>query len=257
MESYRQPIDIRFEIRVNATHAGWARQEYDRIFQVRGSELRHRDSFYRWILKQLQPSRGSQLLDIACGEGVLVRLAAQHYALHAVGTDISIAGLKIAAEDGSPRLAASSAELLPFAENSFDYVTCIGSLEHFHDPLAGVAEMARVLKPGGIACILVPNTYSLFNNIYNAFKYGRSTIDSQPLQRYAARLEWELLLHDGGLDVVRYFKWDREWPSSLSDTFWMLRHWREAIKALAAPFVPLNLAHHIGFLCRPSKGVLL
>ena len=246
------PVDIRFEIRLNATDASWTREAYDRIYT--GEGIRQLDSFYRWILRLLRPVAGRKLLDIACGEGVLPRFARELYGLEAYGTDLSIAALRIADREGAGPVAVTGGESLPFADASFDYVTCIGSLEHFLDVPASIAEMARVLRPDGTACILVPNTYSILGNVYKALKTGMSTVDRQPLQRYAARAEWAMLLEAYGLQVFHTVKYERERPDSLADCWWYACHPRALIKLALTPCIPLNWANHFAYLCRPAQG---
>lgn len=245
------PIDIRFEIRLNATSPAWTRAAYDQIYGREG--IRQLDSFYRWVLRVLGPAAGRTLLDMACGEGTLQLMARTLYGLDVYGTDLSIAALRTAQREGAGPTAVCTSETLPFADDSFDYVTCIGSLEHFLDTRASVREMARVLRPNGSACILVPNTYSIIGNVYTALKTGMSTIDRQPLQRYAARGEWAMLLEQNGLRVERTFKYEREPPDSLADGLWYLRHPRACVRLALMPLIPTNWANHIGYICRPSK----
>lgn len=216
--------------------------------------IRLLDSFYRWILRQVQPVAGRRLLDVACGEGVLLRFAQQIYHLDGYGVDLSATAVRIAQEEGRRLACVASGEGLPFASGSFDYVTCIGSLEHFLDMRAGVAEIARVLHPAGVACILVPNTYSILGNVYQAWKTGVSTIDPQPLQRYAARNEWAMLLEQSGLRVLRTVKYEREPPDSLADGWWYLTHPRPLVRLLLTPWIPLNLASCFVYICQPATG---
>lgn len=244
------PVDIRFEIRLNADHPDWTRRAYDQIYSEDG--IRQIDSFYRWLLRLIWPLPGRRLLDVACGEGMLPHFARQLYGVEAYGIDLSLAATRIAADQGSGAFTVAGGEHLPFADASFDYVTCIGSLEHFLDMRAGITEMARVLRPDGTACILLPNTYSIIGNVYAALKTGMSTVDSQPLQRYAARAEWAMLLEAYGLAVVRTVKYEREPPDSLADCWWYLRHPRALIRLALTPFIPLNLASCFVYLCRPA-----
>jgi SAM-dependent methyltransferase len=51
---------------------------------------------------------------------------------------------------------------LPFSDNSFDAIYSMGTIEHFNETEQAVAEMARVLKPGGRAIIGVPNRHDPF-----------------------------------------------------------------------------------------------
>ena len=90
------PVDIRFEIRLNADSPRWTREEYDRIYSTRG--IRQLDSFYKWILDQIRPRPGARLLDVACGEGTLSHFAEARYGVRALGSDLSVSALQIAAE---------------------------------------------------------------------------------------------------------------------------------------------------------------
>lgn len=252
MLSAELPVDIRFEIRLNAAYPDWTRRAYDQIYSEDG--IRHLDSFYRWVLRLLHPVPGRTLLDVACGEGVLARFAHQDYGLQTYNTDLSLAAGRIALAEGNGDFAVASGESLPFADASFDYVTCIGSLEHFLDMRAGIVEMARVLRPTGTACILVPNTYSIIGNVYTALKTGMSTVDLQPLQRYAARAEWAMLFEAYGLKIMHTFKYEREPPDSLADCGWYLHHPRALVRLALTPFIPINLANSIVYLCQPSAG---
>lgn len=180
--------------------------------------------------------------------------AHQIYGLDTYGVDLSQAALRIAQAEGDSATCVGSGEALPFRTASFDYVTCIGSLEHFLDMRTGVAEIARVLRHEGTACILLPNTYSILGNVYQAWKTGVSVIDPQPLQRYAARNEWAMLLEAGGLRVLRTIKYEREPPDSLADGWWYCTHPRALIRLMLTPWIPLNLASCFVYICQPATG---
>lgn len=251
-------LDIRFEIRLSQEGTGWTRDSYEAIYQSEG--IRQLDSFYRWLLRLINPTPGRRLLDVATGEGVLPNFARRLYGLEAIGSDLSVEAARIGRREGGAEFCVSGGERLPFGDASFDYVTCIGSLEHFLDMRAGAREMARVLRPDGIALILLPNSYGLFSNIYSALKTGMSAIDNQPLQRYAARAEWAMLLESCGLRVEQTFKYDREPPDSLADLLWYLRHPRPLVRLALSPLVPLNWASCFVYRCgraaNPPRGLV-
>jgi SAM-dependent methyltransferase len=226
---------------------GWSKEAYEAIY--RGVGIRQLDSFYRWILHLLRAKPGRRFLDVACGEGSLSRLAALA-GLEAHGVDISEAAIRIAAREAQTASVVADGERLPYADASFDYVTSIGSLEHYLHPLQGVREMARVLTPDGLALVLVPNTFGLLHNVWTAFRTGWPVDDGQPIQRYATRRQWEALLEEGGLVAERTVKYEQEWPISLPDLRWYLGHPKALIRLLLAPFIPLNLANHFAYLCR-------
>ncbi len=236
------------EIRCVEEQVG-TRRAYDSIYS--GPGIRHLDSLYRWILRLLRPLPGKRLLDVACGMGVLPRMAAE-MGLEAHGCDLSEQAIRLGTRS-TARLLVANGERMPYADGVFDYVTNIGSLEHYEDPAAGVQEMARVLAPSGWACVLLPNTFSLLGNVLFAWHTGRTADDGQPIQRYAARYEWQDLLEANGLIVVRTAKYERELPTSLADGIWYLRHPKALAHLLLTPLLPLNLANSFVFLCRPHR----
>jgi len=231
---------------------GWSKGAYDSIYSEVG--IRQLDSFYRWILRLLRAQPGRRLLDVACGEGSLPRLAAL-MGLEAHGLDLSEVAIRIAVGEASAALAVADGERLPYADASFNYVTSIGSLEHYLHPLQGVKEMARVLAPDGLALVLLPNTFSLLGNVWTAFCTGWPVDDGQPIQRYATRCQWQALLEEGGLVVERTAKYEREWPTSLADFRWYLSQPKALIRLLLTPFIPLNLASCFIYLCRRAKDI--
>ena len=108
-------------------------------------------------------SPGMRVLDIACGTGEpAISLATQMDGSgEMIGVDISEAPLQIAAERAAQRgltnarFQKADAHHLPFPENSFDAITSRLGVMFFSDVPRALAEMHRVLKPGGTAVLLV------------------------------------------------------------------------------------------------------
>ena len=100
-----------------------------------------------------------QILDVACGTGIVARTAAQRVgADHVTGVDLNEAMLSVArrvAPDITWRL--GDAVALPFEDGSFDAVLCQMALMFFPDRVAALREMARVAVPGGTVALLVPS----------------------------------------------------------------------------------------------------
>ncbi|MEX2273853.1 MAG: class I SAM-dependent methyltransferase [Vicinamibacterales bacterium] len=83
----------------------------------------------------------------------------------AYGVDISEPTLRqarAAFDAGTLRSAVSDVRALPFRDASVDAIYSMGTIEHFDETQQAVAEMARVLKPGGRAIIGVPNRHDPF-----------------------------------------------------------------------------------------------
>lgn len=242
-------IEIRHDRMHNASDT---REAYDQIYTNRG--LSHRDSFYLWLLSLLDPQPGKRLLDISCGEGRLVALA-QQQGLLAFGLDFSVVavhkGLLGSPDSG---FVVGDGERIPFPPRSFDYVTHIGSLEHYMDPHLGAAEIGRVLKQGGRACILLPNTFGLLGIRY-VWKHGEVFDDGQPLQRYATRRTWQNLLESGGLCVNRVVGYSGvNFPRTSTDVRWLLARPKKIVRLALLSLVPINLANHFVFICSKHAG---
>ena len=95
---------------------------------------------------------GERVLDVACGTGVVTRLAADNAGPeNVVGLDVNPAMLAVArnASSGSPiQWHEGSAEAMPFDGASFDVVLCQLGLQFMKDKTAALREMKRVLSPG-------------------------------------------------------------------------------------------------------------
>ena len=90
------------------------------------------------------------VLDVGCGEGQISRLAAYVGASRVVGIDPTWAQLSVARQrGGQPRYSRAVADALPFAARSFDVVVACLVFEHIDAVDEALAEVGRVLKPGG------------------------------------------------------------------------------------------------------------
>ena len=70
---------------------------------------------------------------------------------------------------------------MPFADDSFDCVTCGWVLEHLPDPKPGLADVARVLKPGGSALILATEdtlTGAVVSRTWKCRTYNRKELEA-------------------------------------------------------------------------------
>ena len=111
-------------------------------------------------LAEVRP--GTHVLDVACGTGVVTRLAAERVGTsgRVVGLDINVAMLSVAR--GLPPVGGASVEWLeasalemPLPDAAFDVVLCQHGLQQFPDRLAALREMRRVLIPAGRLALCV------------------------------------------------------------------------------------------------------
>ena len=120
---------------------------YDRVGAVLsfGQDPRWR----RFLVSRL-PDGGGRVLDVATGTGLVAeRLLARGFTV--TGLDQSAEMLARAHErlDGRAELVEASAESLPFPDATFDHLTFTYLLRYVDDPAATLAELARVVRPGG------------------------------------------------------------------------------------------------------------
>jgi demethylmenaquinone methyltransferase/2-methoxy-6-polyprenyl-1,4-benzoquinol methylase len=164
------------------------------------------------------PSAGGKVLDIACGSGKLsgdlARLAGPRGEV--VGLDFSRPMLQLARKE-NPRLGFLQGDALdlPFEDGRFDATTIAFGLRNLSDPVRGLAEMIRVLRPGGTAVVLefvrppagpVGSAYRLYlrrmlpliggrvSGDVTAYRYLSQTVDSYrtpaELRAMAAMAGW-------------------------------------------------------------------
>jgi demethylmenaquinone methyltransferase/2-methoxy-6-polyprenyl-1,4-benzoquinol methylase len=113
-------------------------------------------------------TEGERCLDLAAGTGVSTEELARSGA-QVVGADLSLGMLRVGhkVRPAVPLLAAD-ALALPFADATFDAVTISFGLRNFVDPVAGLAELARVTRPGGrlVVCEFSAPTNAAFRRLY-------------------------------------------------------------------------------------------
>jgi ubiquinone/menaquinone biosynthesis C-methylase UbiE len=124
------------------------------------------DRFY-----EFSSSRGKTVLDVGCGNGWVLSHFARHGAV-TVGVDITEAGVELCRTRFKNQklkgdFVVGNAEALPFPDNSFDVVSCMGVVHHTSNPQKAVSELFRVLKPGGRLLFMIYHR----NSVLYRFKF--------------------------------------------------------------------------------------
>jgi ubiquinone/menaquinone biosynthesis C-methylase UbiE len=129
------------------------------------------------LIDQVAPQPGDRALDVACGTGVVARLAAERVGLSGQVAALDLNPGMLAVARALPAVTGAkidwwegSALALPFPEATFDVVLCQLGLQFFPDRPTALQEMRRVLKDGGRAGLSVygpiehnPATFALVN----------------------------------------------------------------------------------------------
>ena len=126
-------------------------------FEERYASWQHRtrwDATLTWRIRTLlDPQPGETLIDVGCGAGHLC-IALGQRGIQCIGVDSSPAGCRVLEErDGSAVLGDMHA--LPHPDAAFDLAACSHVLEYTLEPVGFLAEVRRVLRPGGRAYVLV------------------------------------------------------------------------------------------------------
>jgi len=116
---------------------------------------RHTERTALALLEHVSLPPQPRCLEIGCGQGVVTRLLAERYGARVVASDydpaqVSLARERLAGLDGPVEFRVVDARAMPFDDAEFDAVFSFGVLHHIPGGWReAVAEIARVLKPGG------------------------------------------------------------------------------------------------------------
>ncbi len=130
------------------THAGWWIDGF-----TDGADPEYEEQILPMAAAELAGAR--RVLDVGCGDGQVSRLASRLGCDTVVGVDPTWNQVKVAAQRGGASFARAGAARLPFADASFDAVVACLVFEHIRDVDDAIAEVARVLTPGGRFCFFL------------------------------------------------------------------------------------------------------
>lgn len=145
------------QLHFGRTYGGSAPENYERYF-VPAIGAPVADD----LIKIAALRDNERVLDVACGTGVVTRLAAKSISASGfvAGLDVNPGMLEVARKATSPEIAIewheASAEEMPFQDGAFDVVLCQMGLQFMPNRPAVVNEMRRVLSPGGRIIINIP-----------------------------------------------------------------------------------------------------
>ncbi len=164
---------------------------------------------YVQTLPSLNLEPGALVLDLGCGAGAYSRVLGES-GYRVVGVDYAA---KVAAKarkrttSKQVDFASGDATCLPFADNFFDHVVCIGLFQALHKHREAISEILRVLKPGGVLCLMTLNRRYLKAALDR--RLGREEVimvDGQPqarLNTYDPKVFQEELAEAGFTDLNR------------------------------------------------------
>jgi SAM-dependent methyltransferase len=195
---------------------------YNQHYAAKGVQSMRPAAAYPVFLDLLGATAGSRLLDVSCGAGSLLA-AAHERGVDAVGIDLSDEAVRLAKRVApTSDVTVGAGEALPFHDGTFDYVSCLGSLEHFLDMGQGLEEMKRVAKHTARFCIMVPNQDFIGWKVMGHQGTAQQDINEHLLPLSA----WRRLFERHGLSIVR-----------VTPDRWHAVRWRTGDQTAAARFV--------------------
>lgn len=223
-----------------------AKNFYDDTYYSSATSDVHVSNHLRRLAEKVDIKSGIEILDVACGTGSWLK-AANARGVKPFGIDISEKAIEICREvmtDGN--FICGGAESLPFEDKKFDFVSCLGALEHFPNISQSLEEMVRVGKDDARFLLLVPNSdfltarLGLYSGTYQTeVKEEAHTIE-----------EWEQLFGNAGLKV------DKKWKDLHVLSWGWVNQARtrdipfRAFQALLLWIWPLRWQYQVYFLCR-------
>jgi ubiquinone biosynthesis O-methyltransferase len=182
--------------------------------RVHGKESLSETLLQQWHVDALSLAgdpKGRDVLEVGCGAGDFsIHLA--RAGANVIGTDFSpkaveLAAAKAVAQNSAARFRVADAQQLPFADATFDLILSCECLEHVPDPGRALAEMFRVLRPGG-RLVLTTENYSNGMLIYWLMAWmQRKPFNSgagvQPVEHFFLYWNVRKMMRRAGFEVSR------------------------------------------------------
>jgi ubiquinone/menaquinone biosynthesis C-methylase UbiE len=226
------------------------KQFYEQVYK--SGDIRDNIRQYRRIFSLIKLYPDMRLLDIGCGCGYL-SYTAKSEQIDIYGMDISFNALS-KGKQNFPflKVCVANGENVPFKDESFDVVFCLGALEHFLQPEIGIEEIKRVLKKEGFSIMVLPNSFSLKNISRVLFK-GDVEEQWQIQEKNLTKEQWRELIEANGLKVKSVYKYNK-YPELFREGTYKMKSLKKYFRnLLMSIFCPLNFSWQFIFVCSKNN----
>ncbi len=141
-------------------------EEYKKSLTKLNSWVYGRDEFWQEISKL---SNDLEILDLGCGSGLFGKVLSEKFKQNKIKM-VDIDDYRVHEKQKPFYQVDLSFEKLPFADNSFEVVTSFQLIEHLENPFNHLREVDRVLKPGGLFIISMPNGWNFYSRLKFLFR---------------------------------------------------------------------------------------
>ncbi|MFC1626982.1 class I SAM-dependent methyltransferase [Patescibacteria group bacterium] len=127
--------------------------------QISNSIFKHNayvSARYNQVVNLVPKNKNLKVLDIGCGDGVLLSLISQKISADLTGVDLDVDSLKTAKTKVKAKFIKANAYKLPFKANAFNLIISSEIIEHLSDTKKYLSEITRVVKSKGLVIITTP-----------------------------------------------------------------------------------------------------
>ena len=179
---------------------------FDQTYRKKGYRYLRPIDAYKCFITALGAKKGGKLLDVACGPGLMLKVAEENELLP-FGIDITETGVAMAKKlVKTANVQVANAEKLPFSDGQFDYITCLGSLERMLNLPLVLQEQLRVGVSDATYCFMVRNSKTLLWSIKTFFHLQNLTGH----QGAKTLEEWSTIFTAAGFKIQAVHK--DSWP---------------------------------------------
>lgn len=172
-------------------------EEYKTYPTTMGKDVLKEKPFYESRIAPIfyEVPMGSKVLDVGCNDGTFIYALKEIRKCDVYGVDISNVALEEARKKDL-NVQFADVENLPFADETFDVITCMEVLSHLFDPVKAVKEMRRVLKKNGILLGSCPHK-NLENYVWEEKRLHRRYMNEDDLHQLLSEgfeMTWQKVL---------------------------------------------------------------
>ncbi len=219
---------------------------FDNTYKTDGYRYLRPIHAYKTFITALKVKKGKTLLDVACGPGLMLKVAEEN-GLKPYGIDLTPTGVSMAKKlVKTAKVLEGNAEKLPFEDDTFDYLTCLGSLERMLNLDQVLKEQLRVTKDDATFCIMVRNYKTLMWYLKRNLRFQ----NHEGHQGAKSLEDWTSIFEDAGFvietvhkDSWQWVKWIRWTTTGFFLDYYKLRN---------AP-IPLKYANELVFVMKKKK----
>lgn len=215
---------------------------FNKTYRVRGEMYLRPVRAYKIFPKILNVKKGDTILDVACGLGRLLE-ACVPYDVNLHGVDLSdVAVEKAKVNVPSAHIAEGNAENLKFEDETFDHITCLGSLERMIDTKKVLSEINRIGKKDAKFCFLVRNK----NGFTWFIKKKLGIVNKKGHQGAKSYEEWEDIFKSTGYKILDVYP--DQYPIKKRELITTLGLGKIDYEAISKPIIPMKYVHEYIFI---------